>query len=148
MAAKKKKKNLEYNNLYDYWLESNAEKTPKGFQPVIEKNGKKSTFLTPENMMALLKAFSAFDLYQKPDYSPVEIDYPTTAFNIDNRSYGNVGIPEAIVMASQKPKNRLLPIYDTETAKKNYSDIPEWLQQFIPQGVYEHEVGHSEYMRL
>jgi len=147
--AKKKKKKLKYDNIWDYFLEAHEQPTPKGFQPITKRNGQRPTFLTPEDMMSLLNAISPYDLYNKPDVTPKEgqFDYPTSAFNIDNRRYGKIGIPEAIIMASQGPK-KLLPIYEMDTARKNYSDIPEWFQRFIPQGIYEHEVGHSEDPRL
>ena len=140
-------KNLKFEDIWQYFLEANAQPTPKGFEPIRER-GKKSTFLTPENMMALLNAISPSDLYMKPDYSPSDaVGYSTSAFDIDNRRYGNIGIPEAVVMASQEPK-KLLPLYGMDTARKNYTDIPKWLQRFIPQGIYEHELGHTEDPRL
>lgn len=140
---------LAYKNLFNQWLESQQQNTPQGFNPAQSEQGApQNYFLKPEDMMASLNAISPYDLYMKPDVSPKMLDYPTSAFNINNR-IGNMGIPQAILMASQSPQSQLSSLMSMQdSASMNYGDIPQQYRSNVPQGIYQHEVAHYKDPRL
>ena len=133
-------KHLKFNNLSDFWIFANSQKAPQGFESIRQSNGIPGVFMKPENMMNYLNAYSPFDLYQKPSTFPTPIDYETSAFNYSN-PFNNT-MQNAIFLASQNPVNRFLPIHGVNNETSNYSDIQSNLHKYIPQGIYEHEVGH------
>lgn len=131
---------MDYNNLWDVWLEAMRKAPPKDFSEVKNREGApKNYFLTPEDMTALLNAYSPYDLYNKPNTTPQALGYPTSAFNISNYP-GDVGINNAIVQASQDPKSLLTDIYSIKP--EDYNNVPEMYYPFGTQGIYEHELGH------
>ena len=128
------------------WLEEKSQPAPRGFAKV--KNDPESpgnSFLTPEDMMAILNAVSPYDLYQNPDSSPKMLDYPTSAFNINNR-IGKMGISQAIVQASRASKRPLSNVLSTaDSALMNYTEED---RPYAAQGIYEHEKAHFKDPRL
>lgn len=132
------------DDLWKIWLLNRQQQTPEGYEQIRQYNNQnipRAYWLQPENMAAVLNAYSPYDLFMKPDYTTaMDLGYPTPAFNINNK-FG-VGIPSLIALASQLPQNKLSQITNFDTIRKNYNDIPQALQKYIPQGVYEHEVGH------
>lgn len=142
-------KQIAYKNLFKRWLESHQQNPPQGFNNVQSQRGMpQNYFLKPEDMMRALNAYSPFDLYLKPNSYPQRLDYPTSAFNIDNR-IGKLGIPSAILMASQSPKNQLSQLMSVaNSAQMNYNDIPFQYRNNVPQAIYSHEVAHYNDPRL
>src|SRR3990167_1540463 len=135
---------MKYEDLWNTWLSSHEQSTPKGISSVKNHLGTpKNYFLTPEDMITLINALSPYDLYMKQDKRPIPLDYPTNAFNISNKP-NDLGITDAIVQASRDPKDAKLGMYGTPTAAR--LDIPVDKQKLgyprFAQGVYEHEVGH------
>ena len=136
---------MDYNDLWDVWLKAREEQPPKGIMKIIKReDGIKPYFTTPENMNTVLTAFSPYDLYQKPNSFPATIDYSTSAFNIHNLP-NDIGIKEAILLASRNPKNKLSMIEGVENVANAY---PEWLRPYTAQGIYEHEQSHFNDPRL
>ena len=130
------------------WIEDRKQNPPAGLEGIkTHEDSPPATFLKPEDIMAALNAFDAYDLIRKPDSSPRSLDYATSALNIDNRD--GVGIPKNILMASQPPQGQLSPMMSVkDSADMNYSDIPEEYRKFVPQGIYEHEYAHYKDPRL
>lgn len=135
---------LKYSNLYDYWQQGVEEQPPKGYLPIKPKLGMPGTYMSPENMTSLARAFSPSELFTNPQTAPIPMDYPTRALNLQNR--GKSGIPNAIVMASREPQSRLSGI--TSDYSSEYPDIPQQFHQYIPQAIYEHEVAHFQDPRM
>lgn len=132
---------LTYDALWKQWQEVNQQPTPSGYNDVIS-NPKvdKNYFLKPEDMTALLNAIDVYDLYMKPDYTPNLLDYPTSAFNIQNLL--PLGVPSAIVQASEASKN---PMYNIQSIDEQWKEVPKseaTYKPYFPQGIYEHETGH------
>lgn len=143
---------LKFGNLGKFWLGANREQTPQEFNPVQQSGDIPSYFMKPENMMSYLNAFSPYDLYRRPSQFPAQIDYDTSAFNIRqpfnaNPQFNNE-LQQAILMASQNPMNRFLSLRGMQQEIPNYSDLNQYLQRFIPQGIYQHESAHYQDPRL
>jgi len=140
------KNTLDFLNGWLSWVGARQQPTPQGYAPIQQHQGAPPTaFLKPEDMNAVLNAFSPYDLYMKPDKTPSVFDYPTTALNIHNLP-NDVGVKDLIVLASEDPKSFLSMI--KKIGPEGYQDIPPELRQFIPQGIYEHEVAHYNDPRL
>lgn len=140
---------IAYKQLFQRWLESNQQNPPQGYSQVQNQPGAPNNyFLKPEDMMRMLNATSPYDLYNKPSTYPQNLDYPTSAFNINN-SVGRIGIPQAILMASQNPQHQVSQLMSSaNSAQMNYGDIPPQLRRYVPQGIYSHEVEHFQDPRL
>ena len=139
---------MDYGGLWNAWLQAHQQPTPKDMKTVKGHKGyTKPYFMSPEDMMKVLNAFSPYDLYNKPDSTPQDIGYQTSAFNINNFE-NSVGIPKAILLAASNPKSGLTPIHSVSAEKGNYNDIPKKLLSYIAQAIYEHEYGHEIDPRL
>lgn len=140
---------LTYDKLYQYWLEANQAQRPQGQAPIqYEQGDPRAYYMTPENMMAVLNSSTPEDLYNRPDYTPRPLDYGTSAFNISNLPR-DVGIQNAILLASQNPQRQLSPIYSqSDNVKYNYSDISMLLKSLTGNAVYQHELAHYNDPRL
>ena len=138
---------MNYDDLWQLWLESKKQSPPKDYYDVKDKeNAPKNYFLKPEEMYALLNSYSPYDLYNKPNiYPEQDIGYPTSAMNIFRRS-DELGVPNAIVQASQDPQNKISQLHSIKPI--DYSNVPEYAQPFGTQAIYEHEVGHYQDPRL
>lgn len=116
---------------YRTWLESKSEK-PQGSPDIQEYPDTPAYYLTPEQMMAYMNAFSPGDLWMNPNTNPGLMDYPTTAMNYRAPWYS----PEAA-------KNLPSAMFTTKEDFLRWL-IPYWMNsQQEAQGVYEHEVAHA-----
>lgn len=131
-------KQLNYKDLFNQWLESHEQAAPQGMEPIRQRDGApKGYFLKPDDMQALANANSPFDLYTRPDQTPILMDYPTSALNIHNQD--GLGVDKAIVLNSEEPKKLTNLISVLQSSKDNYQQEE---QPYAAQGIYEHEVGH------
>jgi len=130
----------QYENLWEAWLESHAQSAPEGFVPIRSREGYQPTFLQPEKAIALINALTPRDLYTNPQYVPFPMDYPAPGFDIKRRGSTQLGIPQALVFSTEPSIKYGLK--SMEQMRPEYSDIPSELHRFIPQGIYEHELGH------
>lgn len=131
-------KNLKYKALFDDWLNAREQNAPEGIKPIQQRKGApKGYFLKPDDMQALANAYSPYDLYTKPDNSPIYMDYPTSALNIHNQD--GLGVRNAILLNAEEPKKLTNLISVLQSSRDNYSKEE---QPYAAQGIYEHEVGH------
>lgn len=139
---------MKYSDIINNWIEARSQKTPEGMKDIQFDKNVPSAFMKPEDMMAALHAISPYDLVMKPDSSPSINDYPTSAFNIDNKTDGKVGIPSAILMASETPKRELLKGVlrsVSDEADRSYNDKEK---PYAASGIYEHEKAHFNDPRM
>lgn len=137
---------MKYSELVKYWMENKDQGDIPGFNPIVKDQNIPTSSLKPEDMMALSKASSPYDLYQKPDSTPWgDSNYLTSSFQLNPRGGG---IPRVIAMASQEPKSELLKARIesmSSSADRNYTEKE---RPYALQGTYEHEKGHAYDPRL
>ena len=59
---------------WETWIANRSQKTPSQFDPVQERQGYKNNWMKAKDGLALINAFTPYDLYMKPDSTPVPID--------------------------------------------------------------------------
>lgn len=135
---------MKYDDLWKYWLEAHSQREPSWFSNLVSLSNKQNLprpyLLKPRDMAAYANAFTPFDLYTRPNSTPMQTN-PTTAVITDN-PYGKIGAPGGTIMFSSEtdPWQGLKKLKDY--AQGNYNDIPAELKDLIPRAVYEHELGH------
>lgn len=150
MAEKKKK--LKYENLWTAWLEAHDKGRGEGFEPIKIREGLKTYWLTPEDMMILMNAETPYDLYTKPSTKPgyKKLPYETSTLLLEPELGYETGVtPPVTAFATREPREWHIPLRSTQqTAETGYEDIPPSERRYVPQGIYEHELGHRTDPRI
>ena len=129
---------LLYSNLIKFWLQSRNQQQPYG-APIQQYKDTPAYFLNPNDMATVMNAQTPYDLYNKPTNMPFQTNYPTIAYN-QGGSPDQMGVSRGTVMMSTQPSTwQSLRSWD-ELASKYPENYPK---ELVPQGVYEHEAGHT-----
>jgi len=138
--------NLRYKNLFNILLankqrkmQGNVEQIP---QSLSDEGVAYST--SPETMMQYLNAYSPFDMARKPSSVPQRLDYSTSGFNVNDPELGK----NAILLASERPKSIMLPIYSQQDNESMYADIPEDERYKRSTAILEHEIAHGKELKI
>ena len=117
---------LDYNN----WLKIHGTPTPVETYPNTPAYS-----ISPKDIVAFLNAIDIWDLFMKPNYNPIPMDYPTSALT---------NMPTRFGPSSEGRKPSTILFSNAEDLLRGlYPAPPQELQ-----GIYEHEVAHVQDPRI